>query len=83
MAQIVLADGDDWNGMYVDGILVNEGHTLSAKDALTTLVSIMYAGEVIESVSVGEVNLDWLDSCGSFPENIKDVKWQVKPKRAK
>lgn len=29
MKKFVIIDGDDWEGLYIDGILVDEGHSLN------------------------------------------------------
>lgn len=57
--------GDDWEGIYIDGKLIEEGHNISPKNLLKKL------GYVVETF---EPDYDWLDGEGYLPEDLKDVK---------
>lgn len=70
---ITFARGDDWEGFYVDDRLRAEGHSISAGEVFEWVRDI---GEVrVTSYESKEVNLDWLDDCGSLPERLSDVVW--------
>jgi hypothetical protein len=62
---VTFVDGDDWDGIYVDGNLKVENHCLDI-------------GELCEATGI-KVNIiapdeDWLAENGSLPELLKDVK---------
>lgn len=64
------ARGDDWEGLYIDDILIEQGHSLSpewaARQAIITPPS---------KVDVREVDFNWLDNEGWLPDNLTGVKW--------
>ena len=70
MAEYVIADGDDWTGLYINGKLVTEGHSISLKETLDIAVETPPT-----EVHWREVNLNWLEHFGSLPTNIYDVIW--------
>lgn len=75
MTRIVVAYGDDWQGIYVDGSLLDEGHSLELVPMLKLALGVFNA--VPDDVSSRWVDLDWLDNQGSLPSNILDVKWET------
>ena len=60
-----LVCADDWRGLYIDGKLVEEGHSMPF-DAICRHLGIdgayMYADD------------EWLAERGSLPENLEDVR---------
>jgi hypothetical protein len=67
---ITLAEGDDWEGLYIDGICYEQNHTLSASDVLSTLKDFGI------SVDIKSVDEEWMEEEGYLPEYLKDVKWE-------
>lgn len=67
-AIVVLVSGDDWEGMYLDGVLACEGHRLSARECLEAL-----AGKTIASVTPLGVDQRWLEARGDLPRLLKDI----------
>lgn len=61
---IVYVMGDDWEGVYIDGKLVNENHSVNWPYVLKQLGHY---------VSVKEVDYEWLGERGNFPEDISEV----------
>jgi hypothetical protein len=61
---ITLVYGNDWIGLYRDGILLDEGHSLSPYHILTAL------GLEMEEKTANE---DWLEEEGSLPGCLEDV----------
>ena len=70
--KIVQALGDDWNGLFINGELVLEGHTLRPKDVQD---AVKEAGLLGEEIDFKEVDLDWMCDVGSFPNDISKVVW--------
>lgn len=58
-------DGDDWEGVYINGKLVTEGHHVRIDELLQLL-----------GIDGGQIYADdaWLAEQGSLPENLEDVK---------
>lgn len=61
-----VTNGDDWQGLYVNDVLVVQGHTLSARDWLNAIDTVAYA-------EAHEVSQDWLESVGDLPESFKRI----------
>jgi hypothetical protein len=57
-------NGDDWVGLYVDGVLKKQGHSLDVRD-------------IIEALNLEYETLfpdaEWLFEVGYLPESIDDV----------
>ena len=65
MTKLVLVTNyDDWEGLYINGKLVLEGHQIR-KDEMFVILGIDYA-EV-------EADVSWLASRGSLPKKLSDV----------
>lgn len=63
---IVFICADDWEGMYINGELVAEGHSIE-KDTVLTILGL----EFNEDWTVDE---DWLNERGRLPKKLSDVK---------
>lgn len=74
MSEVILARGDDWSGMYIDGVLAYEDYRLYPDSVIRSLI-----GFTIISLRQGDVDLDWLDGRGNLPEDIDEVKWKIAP----
>lgn len=70
MAVFTLVSGDDWTGLFVDGELIDEGHTLSNR---TLLRYAKRLGPVTEVESL-DADIEELDLVGNFPASLSDVK---------
>lgn len=65
---ITIVEADDWFGLYKDGSLVREGHSLDLEEVLTICdvnYKIKYADE------------DWLGELQTFPVDLDDVVFEV------
>lgn len=57
----------DWEGAYVDGVLVDEGHSVD-------LIPIINGNRVITDATRVEVESNWLvDSGGLFPLHLQII----------
>lgn len=61
---VLVTNYDDWEGLYIDGVLVLEGHKIR-KDEMFTVLGINYT-----EVETAE---GWLESRGTLPRNLSDV----------
>lgn len=64
MPKITYVFGDDWEGVYLDGELVAEGHRITLREFAKLL------GHDIEVVEADE---GWLGDLGNLPNNLTDV----------
>ena len=66
----VFANGDDWTGLYLDGRLIDQGHSFTpewaARQAMITPPT---------DVEVREVDYKWLSNRGWLPDNLDEVEW--------
>lgn len=62
---ITFVSGDDWQGLYLDGELIEEGHRVDVADVLCHL------GFACEQIYADN---QWLAERGSLPENRNDIK---------
>ena len=69
---IILADGDDWEGLYFNGVLITEGHRVTIKDVVMVIQNVESANFSYEEK---EADSKWLADEGSFPMSIEDVRW--------
>lgn len=70
MSEMVFAQGDDWMGIYIDGVLQMEGHSISPLEAVQFAV-----GYGVRHAKSLEVDLDWLHDRGDLPAEFDDVQW--------
>jgi len=69
---VIATNCDDWEGLYLNGIRLTEGHELHLNEFAETVI---LHGGVITSYYRLEVDNDWLMECGSLPEYLIDVVW--------
>lgn len=56
---------DDWEGLYMDGKIVDQGHTINWQTMIENIFGVS-----VESV---EANYEWLEKQGYYPVNLVDV----------
>lgn len=61
---ILVTNYVDWEGLYIDGKLVTEGHRIRKEDLLG------HFGITLDTIETAE---GWLESRGKLPENLSDV----------
>lgn len=65
MEKITLVQGDDWQGLYADGSLLDEGHEITIKQLCDAM------GIECEVVTPDQ---EWLEDRGSLPDDLSEVK---------
>lgn len=65
MITVVEDPGGDWVGLYVNDVLIFEGHSLSGVQLLDLLAL------PFECVEADE---EWLADCGNLPTTLADVR---------
>ena len=60
--KVVFVDGDDWEGLYINGVLVDEGHRVRLEDVMCRLGihynAMMADQEWLEAVETEVVQLE-------------------------
>lgn len=76
MARVCLALGDDWDGLYIDGKLVEQGHSIQPAEAMRAVLNDITPPLTRGDVEVREVDYSWLEDRGSLPDEISEVIWR-------
>ncbi len=61
----LVSNGDDWEGLYIDGVLVNEGHTITLGDLAEAFDCRLTRVDVLSDWLGGEV--------GRLPDKLTDI----------
>jgi len=74
---ILTTQNGDWEGLFINGELISEGHELGDGDILFILkmaeeYSFKSSDVVIEEVN--DEDDEWLSNNGNFPENLSELK---------
>jgi len=80
--RIVILEVDDWQGMYDNGELVDEGHTLAEGDLLYMLKESEKRGFTTKDVEIHWLTSDgerWMNDIGRFPGLLSEVPAQFIP----
>ena len=64
----VSSSNGDWCGIYVDGQLYTEGHSITVWEWLQIIKTLL-----IDTTKEHEVDGDWLEEGGSFPQSFSDI----------
>lgn len=68
--QLVHVMGDDWCGLYLNGVLKTEGHSMSFSD----IMEVVSEAGSIDYWTTLEADLDWLADEGSLPPALGEVR---------
>lgn len=60
--------GDDWQGLYVNGCLIEEGHTIR----ITDLLEILKDRKLL-TFDYHEIDQNYLEDLGSLPDKFEDI----------
>lgn len=63
--EVTLVTASDWTGLYLDGVLVAEGHSISEAQVAEAL------GFTVAYATADE---DWLNERGHLPQKLSEVK---------
>lgn len=72
MTILTMVRGDDWEGIYIDGKLVSEGHSHDTVEAIKLALK-----HTITSVETKYADSKWLDDEGNLPTDLRDVKLEM------
>jgi hypothetical protein len=67
---IIGCESGDWEGLYVNGILHYEGHSIYARD----FIDLIKKFKVFKDVECFEITDEHMEELGaSFPDDLRDV----------
>lgn len=75
MLDVKYVVGEDWEGIYVNNVLVDEGHKIRFKDGFETICKYINEVESVDSIefSTYDIDQDWLEDEGGLPEKFEDI----------
>lgn len=83
MSKAIILQGDDWEGLYVDGKLIEEGHTLNQGYSRIKYLSQLakkykFALDDVKEQYLEDEDLEWMaEECLSgFPEYISEFRYK-------
>jgi len=80
--EAILVKSDDWEGLFINGKLVEEGHTLNEGTSRIKYFSSLakkynFSLEDMKEAWVTEGYEEWLYDSGSFHENLSDINYEL------
>lgn len=72
--KVVIADADDWKGLYINGKLIKQDHRIEPRDILTALG--------VEHFKL-DVDSEWMDGRSHLPEDLDEVQFNATPAEIK
>ena len=72
--EITFVRGDDWEGIYLDGELLNEGHSVNVVSLLMKLGYTIKPGIYLKEY-------EWEAIGNSCPEKLEDIKTKLASKK--
>lgn len=81
--EAILIEADDWEGLFIDGVLIEEGHTLNegySRIKYFVILSKKYNFDLekLNELYIEEVDKDELYDCGGFPNTLEELKGNYK-----
>jgi len=67
--RVEILQSDDWEGLYIDGALIIEGHRLPASQVLAVVAPLLRF-----DTALLQADEEWLEDAGSFPLLLRDAK---------
>lgn len=72
MVELVIVIGDDWQGLYKNGVLFNEDHRISITAVLDALGGKEHSRSYIY---LNDAQKDLLNDLGGLPEELDELVW--------
>lgn len=70
MSKMTIVEGDDWVGLYIEDVLIDEGHGLAIGDVAQAVID-----HNVTEVETKTPNQSWLEAHGSLPLVLSEVIW--------
>lgn len=73
--QVIKVTGDDWTGIYIDGRLRAQGHSIPFSELMEALEE--YTTHKINFWEELEADIEWLEGEGYLPDTLAEVKFDA------
>lgn len=75
MLDVKYVVGDDWEGIYINNVLVDESHNFRFERGFKNICKHINEVESVDTIqfSTYYINQDWLEDEGSLPEKFDDI----------
>jgi hypothetical protein len=70
-SRLILLSADDWEGLFIDGELIDEGHEIRRTELVKAMKTYSTFDVKFEYFSIE--GQEWLEERGSFPMNFCDI----------
>lgn len=72
---LILVTSDDWCGAYINNILIEENHSISAFDLVMLLMDAGLVHKYLNcnSLQIAAIDPDWMENVGSLPKNFEQI----------
>ena len=79
MLNVKYVVGEDWEGIYINNVLTDEGHRIRFKDGFEIICKHINELESVNNIqfSTYDIDQDWLEDQGSLPEKFEDISEDV------
>lgn len=71
--EIIIVDADDWQGLYINGVLTCQGHSITAADVAEEIIERL--PRLNMTFDVKEVNSKWMENRSDLPTELEKVKF--------
>lgn len=66
---VIVSNDNDWEGLYINGIIVSQAHRLTSSDILFYL-----KGHTLVDYSIKVCDIEWFEDQIDFPRRLSEVK---------
>lgn len=79
MLDVKYVIGEDWEGIYIQGLLRDEGHKIRFKDGFAFVCDYINQIGNVDHIefSTYSIEQEWLENEGSLPEYFSDIPCDV------
>lgn len=77
MLEIEVVHGDDWQGLYANGSLIDENHKIETYDIVNLINNNINLIDKESGIIFNEAwcDINWFEDIGNFPERLDEVKF--------
>lgn len=76
--KVLVLTSDDWQGLYIDEILIDEGHHLGEGDNFMYMLlkseKYGFTSKDVKSFYIDDIDVESTENIGNFPKNLSDLK---------
>lgn len=71
--ECLMVCGDDWEALYINGILEDQDHSLSLEECIEKIGRLSYCFQEIIHKTLNEEGIEWLNNIGSLPGRLEEI----------